>query len=131
MKELTRAEEQFMQVLWELKSASIKDIVAYLHEPRPKYTTVSTIIRILEKKEFVGHTAKGRNFIYHPLVDKKQYARFLMRNLLSKYFQNSIRQMVYFLSHEKNLTSSELEEIRNLIDVEIRRKDEPGQDMIK
>ncbi len=122
MKELTKAEEQVMQILWDLKSGSIKEIIKHYREPHPKYTTISTIVRILEKKGFVGHEAKGKTYLYHPLIDKQIYTRLLMKNILSKYFGNSIRQMVYFLSHEKSLSISELEEVRNIIEDEIRKQ---------
>ncbi len=120
IKELTKAEEQIMHILWEIKSGSVNDIIKHYREPRPKYTTISTIIRILEKKGFIGHKKVSKAFFYHPLVDKQIYTRLLMRGVLAKYFGNSLRQMVYFLSHEKSLSVSELEELKNIIEEEIR-----------
>ncbi|MBS4013143.1 MAG: BlaI/MecI/CopY family transcriptional regulator [Bacteroidetes bacterium] len=120
MKELTKAEEQIMHILWEIKSGSVNDIIKHYREPRPKYTTISTIIRILETKGFIGHKKVSKAFHYHPLVDKQIYTRILMRGILAKYFGNSLRQMVSFLSHEKSLSVTELEELKNIIEEEIR-----------
>lgn len=123
MKELTKAEEQVMQILWELKSGFVKDIRDKFRNPRPAITTVSTIIRILEHKGFVGHKAFGKSFEYFPLVEKKTYARVMMKGILMKYFSNSLRQMVSFFSQEKGLTVSELEELKLIIEEEIRKQE--------
>jgi len=122
MKELTRAEEQIMQILWKKEKAFVKEIVEALPEPRPAYTTVSTIVRILEKKGFAGHKAFGKTHQYFPLVEKKTYTKKLFKGMLSGYFGNSIRQMVSFFSREKNLSVSDLEELKGIIDEEIRRQ---------
>jgi BlaI family penicillinase repressor len=86
IKELTRAEEQIMHVLWQLEKAYVKDVIDLLPEPKPAYNTVSTIIRILETKGFVGHTAFGKSHQYHPIVSKDQYQDFASDKLLSGYF---------------------------------------------
>ncbi len=122
MKELTKAEEQVMQILWEIKSGFIKDILTHFPEPKPAYTTVSTIVRILEEKGFVGHKAYGKAHEYYPLVDKSTYTRVMMKGIMMRYFGNSLRQMVSFFSHEKGLTASELEELKRIIDDEINSK---------
>jgi predicted transcriptional regulator len=123
MKELTKAEEQIMQELWELKQAFVHDIIDRLPEPKPAYNTVSTIVRILEKKGFVGHDAFGKTHRYHPLIEKKVYSKHLVKGLMSNYFSNSFHQLVSFFSHEKTLTLSELEEIKRMIEEEIRKKE--------
>ena len=122
MKELTKAEEQVMQILWEIKSGFIKDILVRFREPKPAYTTVSTIVRILEEKAFIGHNAYGKAHEYYPLVEKSTYTRILMKGIMMKYFGNSLRQMVSFFSHEKGMTASELEELKQIIEEEIRSK---------
>lgn len=122
MKELTRAEEQVMHILWDIKAGFIKDIRAHFRDPKPAYTTVSTIVRILEDKGFVGHKAYGKAHEYYPLVEKPTYTRLLMKGVLMKYFGNSLRQMVSFFSHEKGLTVSELEELKRIIEEEIKNK---------
>lgn len=122
MKELTKAEEQVMHILWDIRSGFIKDILARYREPKPAYTTISTIVRILEEKGFIGHKAYGKAHEYYPLVAKPTYTRLLMKGVLMKYFGNSLRQMVSFFSHEKGLTVTELKELKRIIEEEIRNK---------
>jgi len=122
MKELTKAEEQVMHILWEIKKGFVKDIRDLLPEPKPAITTVSTIVRILEQKGFVGHKAFGKTHEYYPLVEKKFYTRVMMKGILTKYFSNSYRQLVSFFSQEKGLTVTELEELKRIIDEEIRKQ---------
>ncbi|HAJ99964.1 MAG TPA: hypothetical protein DCM62_08060 [Bacteroidales bacterium] len=122
MKELTKAEEQVMQILWDIKKGFVKDIRDRLPEPKPAITTVSTIVRILEQKGFVAHKAFGKTHEYFPLVEKKIYTRDMMKGILTKYFSDSYRQMVSFFSQEKGLTVTELEELKRIIDDEIRKK---------
>ena len=111
MYELTKAEEQVMHVLWELEEGFVKDIVAKFPNPKPAYNTVSTIIRILEKKEVVGHKAFGRTFMYHPLISKEEYTRQSTQSLVNKYFSGSFENMVSFFVKEKNISADELEKI--------------------
>jgi BlaI family transcriptional regulator, penicillinase repressor len=125
MKELTKAEEQVMQILWEMKRGYVKDIRARFRNPKPAITTVSTIIRILEKKGFIAHKASGRTFEYYPAVEKRTYARVVMKSILMKYFGNSLRQMVSFFAQEKGLTASELVELKIIIEEEIRKQEKP------
>lgn len=122
MKELTKAEEQIMHLLWEMKKAYVRDLVDRFPEPKPAYTTVSTIVRILEKKGFVGYKAYGKTHEYYPLIEKKLYSRHLLKGVMNDYFGNSIRQMVSFFSKEKDLSVAELEELKILIEDEINKK---------
>jgi predicted transcriptional regulator len=111
MKELTKAEEQIMQELWLLEKAFVKEIVDKLPEPKPAYNTVSTIIRILEKKGFVDHYAYGKTHQYFPLISKTDYTKSYFKNFLNGYFSNSFQEMVSFFAKEDKMTLSELEEI--------------------
>ena len=111
MKELTRAEEEIMQVLWMMKSAFVKDIIEELPEPKPAYSTVSTIVRILQQKGFVGHKAHGQSHMYHPLITKANYTKAFMKGFVKKYFGGSYQQMVSFFTKENNLTLNELEDL--------------------
>ena len=111
MKELTRAEEQIMQVLWTIKSAFVKDIIEELPDPKPAYSTVSTIVRILQQKGFVGHKAQGQSHMYHPLITKTNYTKAFMKGFVNKYFDGSYQEMVSFFTQEKNLSVNELEEL--------------------
>mgnify|MGYP000849513747 CR=1 FL=1 len=110
-KQLTKAEEQFMQVLWEIEQGSVQDIIDELPEPKPAYNTVSTIIRILETKEFVGHTSVGRGFIYHPIIAKESYSNESLQKLMNGYFEGSFNSMVSFFVKKNKLDISELETI--------------------
>lgn len=121
IKELTKAEEQIMQVLWDKKKAFVNDLLELLPDPKPAYNTVSTIIRILEKKGFVDHKAYGKTHQYFPLVSKKAYTKATFKTLLSGYFSNSFQQMVSFFAKEENLTLTELEEIKKIMEEEIKK----------
>lgn len=112
---LTRAEEEIMRILWQLKKAFVKDILAEMPEPKPAYNTVSTIIRILEKKEVVGYNAYGKTHEYYPLITEEEYKRFEVQNLMSNYFGNSLPNLVSFFVKENDLKSRDLEEIMKLI----------------
>lgn len=127
MKQLTKAEEQVMQVLWELKQAYIRDILEKLPNPKPAYNTVSTIVRILEKKGFVGYKAYGKTHEYYPLVTKPVYRKSFFTGILKNYFGNSYQSLTSFFAREQNLSLDELEEIRNLIDEEIAKKSQKSK----
>jgi len=122
MKELTKAEEQIMQVLWELEHAFVKDIIEQLPEPKPAYNTVSTFIRIMETKNFVAHEAFGKTFRYYPLISKKEYSKFFLKNFVSSYFSNSYNKMVSFFTREESLSLKEMEEMKAFIDNQIQIK---------
>ena len=111
MKELTKAEEEIMQVLWDLDSAFVKDIIDELPEPRPAYNTVSTIVRILQQKGFVDHESFGKSHKYHPLITKEEYTKSFMKGFVKRYFSGSYRQMVSFFTEEENLSIKELEQL--------------------
>ena len=119
MKELTRAEEQIMQVLWKLGKGFVKDIIDELSEPKPAYNTVSTIVRILEKKGFVSHNAYGKTHEYFPLTSKDEYKKSYLRSFIKRYFGNSFQEMVSFFASDRDIGLEELEEIHKLLDEEI------------
>jgi len=122
MKELTKAEEQIMQVLWRLGRGLVKDVLEELPEPKPAYTTVSTIVRILEKKGFVSYKAYGKTHEYFPIVAMNEYRREYLRSLVHRYFGNSYQELVSFFAQDRNLTLSELEEIRASLAEEIAKQ---------
>jgi len=124
MNELTRAEEQVMQILWKIERGFVKDVVEQLDNPKPAYNTVSTIIRILEKKGFVDHKAYGKTHEYFPIVSKKDYTKSFFGNFLNKYFSNSFPQLVSFFSNENDMSLEEMEKIRVLLEKEIMNKKE-------
>lgn len=122
MKELTRAEEQIMQVLWSLGKAYVKDIIERLPEPKPAYNTASTIVRILERKGFVGHEAFGKTHLYHPLVAKGDYTQAYLKSFVRNYFGDSYQELVSFFAKDRNLSVAELEEILAALRDEIRKQ---------
>jgi BlaI family penicillinase repressor len=111
MRELTKAEEQIMQVLWTIQPAFVKDLIAELPEPKPAYSTVSTIVRILEGKGFIGHEAFGPTHRYHAVISKDDYTHFSMKKMLENYFDGSLKQMVSFISKKEKLTLAEMDEL--------------------
>ncbi|SEB95511.1 Predicted transcriptional regulator [Tenacibaculum sp. MAR_2009_124] len=110
-KQLTKAEEQIMQVLWTLNEGSVKEVIEKLEEPKPAYNTVSTIIRILETKKFVGHKSKGRGYVYFPLIKKGEYSNQSVEKLVNGYFGGSFKSMVSFFVKENKMDVTELENI--------------------
>lgn len=122
MNQLTKAEEQIMQVLWELKKAYIKDILEELPQPKPAYNTVSTIVRILEKKGVIGYSVNGKAHEYFPLITKKHYRRNYFKNFLNNYFGNNYLALTSFFTKEPDLSLNELEEIKKLIEKQIEIK---------
>jgi predicted transcriptional regulator len=122
MKELTQAEEQIMEYLWQLGAGFVWDIRDQFPEPRPAYNTVSTIIRILEKKEVVGHRSYGRSHQYYPLMSKSEYKRRRFRDVLKKHFSNSYRSFLSFFTKEEDVGLTELEEMKRMIDEEIQKR---------
>lgn len=121
-KELTKAEEQIMQVLWMMEEAFVKDIIEYLPEPKPAYNTVSTIVRILEQKGFVDHKAYGKSHQYFPIVSKKDYTGFYMKAMVKNYFGNSFKNMLSFFAKEDNMDIQELDEIMKAVKDELKEE---------
>lgn len=111
MRDLTKAEEQIMQVLWGIQPAFVKDIIAEMPAPKPAYSTVSTVVRILESKGFIGHEAYGTTHRYHAIISKEEYSHFSMKKMLENYFDGSLKQMVSLFSKRENLSLKEMEEL--------------------
>ena len=122
MKELTKAEEQVMQVLWKIEKGVVNDMLQQFDEPKPAYNTVSTIVRILEKKGFIGHKAYGKTHEYFPLVTKSEYTKRYFGNFMSNYFSNSYQALASFLTNDKNISVKDLEEIKDMMQEEINKK---------
>jgi predicted transcriptional regulator len=108
---LTKAEEQVMQILWKMKEGLVKDIREEFDDPKPARNTVSTVVRVLEKKGFVGHKAYGNVHLYFPLVSRKEYSKNQLFGLMENYFNNSFPAMASFFAREKDLSVKELEEM--------------------
>jgi predicted transcriptional regulator len=111
MKQLTKAEEEVMQLLWKVKRGNVAAILEELPEPKPAYNTVSTIVRILEDKGFVSHEKVGKGHVYFPLVKKEEYSNQRLTKLMDGYFQGSFSSMVSFFMKKNDIGLKELEEI--------------------
>jgi len=116
IKELTKAEEQIMQILWQLNEAIVKDILDKMPDPKPAYNTVSTVVRVLEGKGFIDHKAYGNSHVYFPLVSEAEYKKFTFDKMMKSYFNDSYKSLVSFIADEKKLGIKELDELTNLID---------------
>ncbi len=111
MKQLTKAEEEIMQRLWQLEEANVATIIENMSDPKPAYNTISTIIRILENKEFVSHRKEGKGYIYFPLVKKEEYSNQSINKLMTNYFNGSFRNMVSFFVKKNDMDIKDLEQI--------------------
>lgn len=111
MKQLTKAEEEIMQILWQLKSANVKAIIDEFSEPKPAYNTVSTIVRILENKGFVDYEKQGKGHVYFPLVAKQDYSNQSINKLVDNYFQGSFKSMVSFFVKKNDMSIKDLESV--------------------
>ena len=109
--QLTKAEEQVMQILWDMKDGLVKDIRDSFSDPKPARNTVSTVLRALEKKGYVGHKAYANVHLYHPLISKNDYSKSQLFGLMEGYFNNSFPAMASFFAREKDLTVKELDEL--------------------
>lgn len=123
MKELTKAEQQIMQILWEKKKGFVNDIIEEMPDPKPAYNTVSTIVRILVKKEFVGFKAYGKSHEYFPLIEKDTYRSFFMKNLMTDYFSGSFQKMVSFFAKENNMDMSQVDALLNEVKSDLNTDD--------
>lgn len=122
MKRLTKAEEQIMQILWDIEKGFVKDVIEHLPDPKPAYNTVSTIVRILEKKGFVSHNAFGNSHEYYPIISKEEYTEAYLKSIIKDYFSDSFKEMVSFFTRDKDMNLEELEEIRKMINQEIQKQ---------
>jgi BlaI family penicillinase repressor len=111
LKELTRAEDQVMQILWSIGRGVVRDIIDRMPEPKPAYNTVSTIVRILETKGFVDHKAFGKTHEYFPLVSKEKYTRFYLNNMIRGYFNGSFQNLVSFFARDNKLDAADVEKL--------------------
>ena len=114
--ELTQAELQIMQVVWAKERVFVKDVLAEMPEPKPAYNTVSTFIRILEKKGFIGHTAYGKTYEYYPLIPKEEYTGTYMTGVLNNFFGGSLSRLVSFFSDNKGISLEEADEILKMLE---------------
>ncbi|MBT8232788.1 MAG: BlaI/MecI/CopY family transcriptional regulator [Saprospiraceae bacterium] len=116
MKRLTKAEEEIMHMVWETGPCTVSQIIKKMEEPHPPHSTISSIFRILEKKGFLDHKSYGRTYEYFPIIEKKAYTRFSLKDLVSNYFEGSLNNMVSFLVEENDLNLKELSKVIESLD---------------
>ncbi|WKN43526.1 BlaI/MecI/CopY family transcriptional regulator [Tunicatimonas pelagia] len=117
MEELTKTEERIMQVFWRLKKAFVKDVIEQLpDDPKPPYNTISSVVRLLEKKGYLAYKAYGKTYEYYPAISKGEYRKLYIKKLLSGYFDNSPVSLLSFMVEEEQLSEEEINELKKLID---------------
>ncbi|MCX6300875.1 MAG: BlaI/MecI/CopY family transcriptional regulator [Bacteroidia bacterium] len=119
--QLTKAEEQVMQILWEMEEGLVKDIRDQFQDPKPARNTVSTVVRVLEKKGFIGHKAYSNVHSYFPLVSKNEYSKKQLFGLMESYFDNSFPALTSFFAREKDLSVKELDRLLDETRKELKR----------
>jgi len=122
---LTKAEEPIMQILWKIEKGFINDILDQLPDPKPPYNSVSTIVRVLVKKELVGYLVYGNTHQYYPLISKEEYRKKQLNKLVKEYYSNSLKQVVSFFSENKNLRQEEVDEVMQMLE-EIKKQKKDG-----
>ncbi|WP_339736927.1 BlaI/MecI/CopY family transcriptional regulator [uncultured Sunxiuqinia sp.] len=121
--QLTKAEEQVMHFVWKRNETVVKDVVEQFDEPKPAYTTVATVLSVLEKKGFVNRRKIGNTNLFSPAVSKKDYTKFQFTSLLKNYFNGSFPKMATFFAKENNLSIDELEEMLKITESELDKPD--------
>lgn len=126
-KRLTKAEEEIMLIIWRLKEVIVRDVINELKDPDIPYTTVSTVIRILEKKGFVKHKAVGTTHLYYPLITKKEYLKGFLTGVVSNYFNGSFSNLAAFFAKETDISLKELKEMITEVEQDLK-KEEAGHE---
>jgi BlaI family transcriptional regulator, penicillinase repressor len=119
--ELTRAEEQIMQILWKLEKGFVKDVLDHFNEPKPAYTTVATIMKILEKKGYVSYKPYGNAHLFYPLITKSDYSRTHVNSIFSRYFKSSIKDVVSFFTDNNKVSINDIDSAIKLL-TELKNK---------
>lgn len=116
MEELTKTEERIMQIAWDLGRCLVRDIIGKIpDEPKPPYNTISSVVRQLESKGFLGFKAYGKTYEYFPVISKEEYGQRSFRKVFANYFDNSVESLLSFMVKEENLTVEEIEKLKGLI----------------
>lgn len=115
MEALTKTEEKIMQILWDIKKGFVKDIIEKMGEPDTPYNTVSSLVRILEKKGFVGYKAYGKTHEYFPIISKLAYRSFTFKNILSNYFDGEPEKVLSFMVEEENLPEDKVQKMLEML----------------
>ena len=122
MKEITKAQEDILKALWKINEGAVSDVLDALPEPKPAYNTVATVIKVLEKKGYVSHKTYGKTNVYFPVVSRKEYAQHILKDTYKGLFNGSLNQMVSYFVKNKEVSINELEELKNMLEEEIRKQ---------
>jgi len=122
MKEITKAQEELLKALWEIKEGAVSNVLEILPDPKPAYNTVATVIKVLEKKGYLSHKTFGKTNVYYPLISKKEYAQHVLKDTYMGLFNGSLDQMVSSFVKNKEVSIYELEELKNMLKKEIKSK---------
>lgn len=122
MKEITKAQEEILKALWQINNGAVSDVLDVLKEPKPAYNTVATVIKVLESKEYIDHKTYGKTNVYFPIVTKSEYGQHLIRDTFKGLFNGSLNQMMSCFVKNKDVSISELEELRQLLEDEISKQ---------
>ncbi len=121
MKEITKAQEEILKAIWEIKEGAVSDVLEILPDPKPAYNTVATVVKVLEKKGYVDHKTFGKTNVYFPVVAKKEYANNILKDTFRNFFNGSLNLMFSHFVKNKTVSLQELEEMRMLLDDEIKK----------
>jgi len=122
MKEITKAQEEVLKVIWEIENGAVADVLDNFPELKPAYNTVATVIKVLERKGYVGHRTYGKTHVYYPLVSREEYANHVVREAFTGLFNGSLHQMVSPFIRSRNISISEMEDLRQMLESEIEKK---------
>jgi BlaI family transcriptional regulator, penicillinase repressor len=122
MKEITKAQEDILKAVWEIKEGAVSDVLEALPEPRPAYNTVATVIKVLEKKGYLMHKSYGKTNVYSAVVSKKEYGQHVLKDTFKSFFNGSLNQLVSSFVKNKDVSISELEELKRFIEIELDKQ---------
>jgi BlaI family transcriptional regulator, penicillinase repressor len=122
MKELTKAQEDILKVLWEIQDGAVSDVLDKLKDPKPAYNTVATVIKVLEKKGYVIHRTYGKTNVYSAKISKQDYAQNMLKSSIKGLFNGSLNQMMSFFVKSNDVSINELEELKIMLETEIKKQ---------
>jgi predicted transcriptional regulator len=122
MNKLTKAEEEIMLILWDLEEVTVRDVIKKLDDPNTPYTTVATVIRVLEQKDFVKHRAIGTTYLYSPKVEKEVYVKHSLSGFLNKYFEGSFSNLASFFANENDISMQDLRQMMDEVNEDLKKE---------
>ncbi len=122
MKEITKAQEEVLKVIWEIENGAVADVLDNFPGPKPAYNTIATVIKVLEGKGYVGHRTYGKTHVYYPLITREEYANHVVKEAFTGLFNGSLHQMVSPFIKNRNISIRDLEELRQMLESEITKK---------